>query len=156
MSKSTKSLNKSKPDRAAILTRIDHLIKIGRKEITTKKELEKFSIGSVVSYMNTRNDFKVGGFIMKFCDEYFIYIMPDFITKIRVRYVNILKMWVGNVYEVKNDIVSIVTTPQEKTNFYVKVNDIFIYYGKRQYDIDRFKNSRKYQNIDNWIKYFES
>ncbi|AGF84818.1 hypothetical protein QJ854_gp964 [Moumouvirus goulette] len=62
----------------------------GRKVIKTKKELEQYSIGSLISYVNKRNEFRQGGFVTKITEEYFIYLTPDFQTKYRVRF-NIVK-----------------------------------------------------------------
>ena len=100
-------------DKASTAAKIDTIIENGRKEITTKKQLEKFPIGSLISYMNIDDRFRTGGFIIKFATDYFIYITPDFSTKYRARYSHILKMWAGNVYNTKNDIVIIVASSQE-------------------------------------------
>ncbi len=134
-----------------ITTRIEN----GRKGLTTKKQLEKFPIGSLISYMNVNNVFRPGGFIIKFATEYFIYITPDFSTKYRVRYSHVLKMWAGDVYHTKNDFVSIVQTTHEKTNFPVVVNNITVYYANKTYDAKRFKNTEKYKKIIQWCQYFE-
>lgn len=154
MSKSNKSLNIKKMDKASLSAKISNMIEYGRKEITTKEELEEFPIGSLISYMNKNNIFKTGGFIIKFSDEYFIYIMPDFTTKYRVRYKNVLKMWAGDVYSVKNDIVSIVKSLNKKTNFPVKLDNIVIYYGKNNFDVKRFMNTDKYKNMIKWYEFF--
>ena len=104
MSKSNKTVkyvNKSR-----IETKIQGYLESGRKEITTKTQLEKYPVGSMISYKNKNDDFKQGGFIIKFADNYLIYITPDFTTKYRVWYKNIKTMWVGDVYKTKNDLVS--------------------------------------------------
>lgn len=151
----TKKVYKS-INRAAIAAKIDTLIENGRKEITTKEELEKFPIGSLISYMNKNNIYKLGGFIIKFADEYFIYITPDFTTKYRVRYRNILKIWVGDVYSVTNDVVSLVKTKQKKTKFPVKIDNIVVYYAARLFDFKRFMNTERYRIMNNWFNYFVS
>ena len=148
--KSTKVVNK-----ALFASRIEVMIENGRHEITTKKQLEKYPIGSLISYLNINNVFRPGGFIIKFTPEYFIYISPDFTTKYRARYNHIQTIWVGSVYHTKNDFVSIVQTSQKKTNFPVIVNDIIIYYGKNTFDIKRFQNTDKYKKIIQWCQYFE-
>jgi len=151
MSKSIKVVNK-----ASFALKIDTMIENGRKEITTKKQLEKYPIGSLISYLNNQNIFKPGGFIIKFNPEYFIYITSDFTTKYRARYSHIQKMWVGSVYKTKNDFASIVPTQQNKTKFPVIVNDIVIYYASDTYDVKRFKYTEKYKKIITWCQYFES
>jgi hypothetical protein len=141
-------------NKAIVAAKIDTFVENGRKEITTKKQLEKFPIGSLISYMNIDNVFRSGGFIIKFTPDYFIYITPDFSTKYRARYSHILKMWAGNVYNTQNDIVSIVPASQDKTNFSVVVNDIPIYYAKKSFDAKRFKHTAKYKKIIEWCTYF--
>lgn len=135
---------------------ISNLIDHGRIEISSKDELVQFSIGSTISYININNHFKHGGFIVKFSDDYFIYVTPDFNSKYRVRYKNISKMWVGDVYSTRNDIVSIVKTSQNKTNFPVKINNIVVYYAARNFDKKRYMNTIKYKTMINWYHYFIS
>src|SRR5262245_40366681 len=106
-SKKDSKPSKRKIEKARLEGKIVSFIENGRKEITTKKQLEKYPVGSLISYINKANVFKLGGFILKFSDDYFIYIKPDFQTKIRARYKNIKKMWVGDVYKVKNDLISL-------------------------------------------------
>ena len=128
----------------------------GRKEITTKKQLRKYDIGSLISYINKSNVFKLGGFITKFDDEYFVYVLPDFTTKYKVKYENVKKMWVGDVYNVTNDLVSLVKSTQPATKFEVKVNDIAVYYGKDSFDARRFKCTEKYKRMVAWNEYFNA
>ncbi len=132
-------------EKARLECKIEVFLENGRKEITTKKQLEKYTIGSLISYMNKSNIFRPGGFIIKFAEEYFIYISPDFKTKYRARYKNIQKMWVGDVYKVKHP-----------TNFEIKVNDIIIYYAKDSYDTRRFKHTDKYKRLIAWNDYFNN
>lgn len=150
MSNSAKIVNK-----ALFALKIDTMVENGRKEIITKKQLEKYPIGSLISYLNINNIFKPGGFIIKFKPEYFIYITPDFNTKYRVRYTVIQKMWVGSVYKTKGDFVSIVPTEKPKTKFPVIVNDIVIYYASDSFDVKRFKYTEKYKKIVSWCDFFE-
>lgn len=150
MSKSTKNVLR----KDFIKARISKMIKNGRKEITTKEELEEFSIGSLISYITNNNIFKPGGFIIDFADDYFIYITHDFLQKYRIRYINIKKMWAGDPFIVTNDIVSLVKSSQKKTNFPVKIGDITVYYGQKNFDKDRFRNTDKYQLYLKWYNYF--
>lgn len=145
---------KNKQVKSEIKVKISNLINCGRKEITTKTQLEKYPIGSLISYMNKQNIFKTGGYIIKYTEEYYIYVGIDFTTKYRVRYKNINKMWVGNVYEVKNDIVSLTESKNEKTKFKVTINDVDIYYAKNSYNVKRFLNTEKYERMLAWYNYF--
>ncbi len=136
------------------LTSISRLIAYGREEITTKKELKKFAPGSPISYKNNDNIFKRGGFLIKITKEYFIYITPDFSQKYRVRFANVQKMWVGDVYKLKKDLIYFTKTNRKKTNYPVKINGIDIYYGKNNFDRARFTNTHKYKRMMQWCDYF--
>lgn len=146
--------NKRNIEKARVECKIMTMLENGRKEINTKKQLEKYPLGSMISYMNKSNIFRLGGFITKFAEEYFIYITPDFKTRYRTRYQNIQKMWVGNVYEVTNDLVSIVGTSRNPTKHEVKINDIVVYYGNDSFDAKRFRCTEKYKRMVSWNKYF--
>lgn len=137
-----------------IAVKISDLIERGRKEITSRAELEKFPIGSLISYTNHENHFKYGGFITKFSNDYFIYITFDFTTRYRARYKNISKMWVGNVHTVRNDIISLAPSEQEKTNFPVAVGDIIVYYGTNKFQMKRFMITDRHKILLNWYNYF--
>lgn len=154
MSKSNKSkLSKPMPKdvlAAKILTLIEH----GREEITDKKNLIKFPIGSLISFMSIRGKFYNGGFITDFHNDHFIYILPDYSKKYRAHYKKISTMWVGDVYKVTNDIVSLTKTVQNKSNFPVEVDGIIIYYAARSFDKKRYMNTTKYKNIIQWYNYF--
>ena len=115
MSKTTR-----KPNKDVIKIKIKKMIRNGRKEITSKEELEEFPIGSLISRMNNNNVFKPCGFITKFSDDHFIYITPDLSNKYRVRYDTVQKMWVGNPFKCTNDIVSIVKTKQKTYAIFYK------------------------------------
>lgn len=136
---------------AKILTLIEH----GRVEISSKEELEKYPIGSLISYTkHNNNDLTQGGFVTKFSDGYFIYITLDFSKKYRARYAHIDKMWVGDIYKVRNDIVSLSETTQKKTNIPVKIGDIIIYYAANNFDYKRFVGTNRYKNALAWYNYF--
>lgn len=92
-----------------------------RKVITTKTELETYPLGSLVSYTNHKGIFKIAGFTFKYADTYFIYITLDFKTKYRVKYKNVLKMWIRRPDDYSRDLVSYTRTSQKRTKFSVKV-----------------------------------
>lgn len=151
MSKSTKDIiNKLN---AQDITKINNLIERGRVEISTKKQLEKYQLGSPISYLNRNNIIKQGGYLYKFGDEWFIFITTDFSSKIRVRYKNVSKMWVGDVYKTNGDIVNL-STKQSKTNFPVKIGDTVVHYAPNTFKMKRFMNTEKYQQMVKWYDYF--
>ncbi|AEQ32559.1 hypothetical protein [Megavirus chiliensis] len=144
-------INKNK---AMLSAKIESLIENGRKEIKRQKELEKYPIGSLISYFNKDGVFKIGGFIKNFGDDNFVYLSSDFEKNIRVRYCNVDKMYVGDVFKTKNDIVSIVPYTKTKTNFPVKIGDVVVYYGKNNTMSRRFMHTQKYKRMDQWYKIF--
>ena len=151
----TKNQSKKIVNQDIFKAKVKTMIEYGRKEITTREELEEFPIGSLISYVNKDNAFRHGGFIIKYTEEYFNYITVDFQTKYRVRYVNVRKMWVGDVYKVTKDIISLVATTQNKTNFPIKVDDIIVYYAKNNFDVKRYTSTVKYETMTKWCEYFK-
>lgn len=156
------SINKNK---ATVAAKISNMIDYGRIEITTspqifgqvKKQLELFPIGSLVSYMNSQNIFRSGGFIVKFADDYFIYVNQTFTTKFRVRYKNVLKIWVGDVFKVKGDTISLAKPPSnKKTNFEAIVGNHIVFYAKDNFALKRFINTNKFKNMVKWHNYFKN
>ncbi|QTF48903.1 hypothetical protein qu_974 [Acanthamoeba polyphaga mimivirus] len=157
MSKSIKTHNNINKARFAV--KISNLIEYGREEINspiTKDKVDKYPIGSVMSYTNMMDEFREGGFITNVKDDYFIYVTPDFQTKYRVKYKNIKKIWIGDVFKLKNDVVSLTKTTQEKTNYPVKIGKVVVYYGSNNYDTKRFQNTNKFKRIFEWYNYFNS
>jgi len=137
-------------------TKISCLLEHGRKEITTHKQLQKFPFGSLISYTSNDDVFKNGGFLYKFDknEEWFVYITPDFQTKVRVRYHNVKTMWVGDVFKVSGDLVSLSEPTTKQTNFPVKIGDHIIFYGRSTYHAKRFMHTEKYKRMLNWYHYF--
>ena len=156
MSKTNKKNIVKKPnvDKARINAKILSLVENGRKEVTTQKQLEKYPVGSLISFKTKSGTFRPGGFITKFSDESFIYVTPDFKTKYRGTYENINKMWVGDVYKVKNDLISLAKSTQKSTNFEVKVNDVIIFYARNSFDKKRIISTDKYKRLMMWNEYF--
>jgi len=144
-------INKNK---ALLEAKIKSLIKNGRNEITTINELKKFPIGSLISYENKYGIYKTAGFLWKVSDDYFIYLNLDTDKKTRVRIKNVNKMWAGGVYDVKNDIVSLIPTEKKKTSKPVIVGNTIIYYAKDNYDYNRFLCTSKYKLMEKWYETF--
>lgn len=140
---------------AAIEKKVASLLKNGREEITTKEELENFQPGSLISYINKNNEFKSGGFLVKINKDHLIFVTPDFQSRIRVKYCNIDKMWVGDVFAVTKDILSIQPCKQRVTDFPVKVGGVVIHYCRNEDDIEVYKDTQKYQKINAWMEYFD-
>lgn len=141
-------------DKASIDMKTKRLIQNGRVMVTSKKELEQFPIGSLISHQYNQNLFIKGGFIIKFGDDYFNYITLDFNKKYKVRYCNLEKMWVSSVFECRNDYVSIIKSDKFPTKYSVTICDIPIYFGNTSYDIKRFKSTDRYRLLLQWCDYF--
>lgn len=135
----------------ALKVKISNLIKNGRKEITTKDELEEYPIGALISYITKKGIFRSGGFIDKFEDKSFIYLSAiDFKTRVRVKYSSIQKMWAGDVYKTKNDTVSIIPSTNKQSKYFVKIGDVVVYYAPDSTMITRFKCTKKYDRMIKW------
>ncbi|AYV85352.1 MAG: hypothetical protein Satyrvirus12_6 [Satyrvirus sp.] len=139
-----------------IKTRVEYLLQNGRKEIHTKSELDKFPVGALISYINKHDIFRTAGFLTKVTDDYFIYIQPDLKTRIRVRFKNVKKMYLGTVYETINDLVSIVKTNKKETKFPVIIDNIVVYYANNRYDEIRYRNTEKFCLMLAWFSFFRS
>ena len=63
-------------------------------------------------------------------------------------------MWIGSVYETKNDLVSIVSSQKPKTKFPININNVPIYFATDSYDARRFTYAGKYERIIKWCEYF--
>lgn len=151
-----KNIEPINKNRSLVEAKIEQLIENGRVEITSKKELKQFAIGSLISYMNTNDIFKSCGFLTKITDDYFIYVKPDFESKFKVRFAHVQKIWVGDVYHVKNDLISITKTITERpqSKFEVIINNVIVYYGKDKSDYRRFIHTQKYKIMLMWSKFF--
>lgn len=138
-----------------VRTKIDYMIQNGRVEVPLS-ELKNYPPGSLFSYMNKDNVFRLAGFIVQHADDSLIYIDTDFSQKHRVWFHNIHKIWLGDVYKVtNNDIFSLCDTLHNKTNYPVEINETVIYYAKDKADVKKFKESEKYQKYAKWINYFD-
>lgn len=127
----------------------------GRKVITTYNELKEYKIGSIISYINKNNVLKMGGFLTKITKEYFIYVTPLYDARYRVRFANVKKMYVSDVYEAhKNDFVSLAKAPQDYTRFPAEIMGIPIFYAKSNYELNRFKSTIRYKDLIKWLEYF--
>ena len=146
-------INKNK---SLVKAKIKSMKKNGRKEITTTTQLKKFPVGSLISYMNKKGEFRSGGYLWKCEEDNFIYISVKTKQKIRVKVKNVEKIWVGIVYNVKNDIISITASTKEKTNKPVLIGNVPVYYAKDNYDYNRYICTDKYKIMKKWYKTFNN
>lgn len=141
-------------NKALLEAKVKTMIKNGRKEITSIDELKKFPLGSMISYINKKGKFKSGGFLWKINDEYFIYLILQTNQKIRVRIKYVEKIWIGNVFTTKNDVVSLIKYSGTKTTRPVIVNNIAVYYAKDSHDYNRYICTNKYKLMKVWSDVF--
>jgi hypothetical protein len=137
-----------------VVARQAKMLQNGRKEITTRNEMLEYEIGSIVTYMNKKNVLKNGGFLIEINENDFVYVDIDFDKMHTVKFKNILVIWIGSVFEVVDDIVSLVPSQKPSTNFPVTIAGFTIYYAKNNYDVDRFKATSKYNIRIQWCHYF--
>lgn len=135
-------------------SKINTLIANGRKEIISKKEMLKYPIGSYVSYENVNNIFKQAGFITEICDDYFIYVAPDFKQRKKVYFDFVKRMWVGKVNKVSRDILGLVESKQVPTWYPVYVGNVIVYYARAESDYHRYKRTDKCKRQEAWVEYF--
>lgn len=147
------SINKNK---TRLATRINQLIENGRKEITTRKELCKYPIGSLISFKTVNNVYYSAGFLTRITknNDYFVFITYDFDKKYKVPFNNVSKMWVGSVYKTVNDFVSLVESESLKKKCNCVVDGIIVYSADDPFLISRFKNTQKYQRMIKWVERF--
>lgn len=128
-------------------------VKHGRNEITTKKELEKYPIGSLIAYETRDGRYSKGGFLVEFFDDYFVFVMHDFSKQYKVRYKNILRMWAGDVNVVQKDIISF-DNIDHKTNFPIEIKGKVVKYATNNNTRDRFMCTTKYKIMVQWFDMF--
>lgn len=154
MSKSNGKIEPINKNKALLQAKIKSMIKNGRDEIVSIDQLRGYPLGSLISYMRKNGIFKSGGFLWKMSKDYFIYLNLNTDQKFRVRMKNIDKIWVGSVYDVSNDVVSLVQTDKKKTSKPVTIGDIVIYYAKDGYDYNRYICTEKYKLMEKWYDIF--
>ena len=141
-------------DKALIGARILTMIENGRTEVTTIKQLKKFPIGSLVSYINSSGIFNIGGFLLAIFDDSFSFVDLDFKIRYRVAINKIDKIWIGSVFKVRNDYVSICPSDKKATNFPAIIANIVIFYAPDNYALKRFISTQKYKLAVLWAQRF--
>ena len=111
--------------------KISKMLDNGRIEIFPN-DLEQISKGSLIAYLNNDWTLKPGGFLLEVNDDSFIYLAPNFKKKYRVYLKNVQALYIGDVLKTKNDLISIIETTQEPTNYPVIIEGIIIYYAVDQ------------------------
>lgn len=136
---------------ANAITFVEH----GRKEITDdfKKQAEKFKIGSLIAYETTDGRYTKGGFITEFHPDYLVWIALDFERRYKIRYHNVKRMWLGDVFKVEGDYVGF-KKPDNVTNYEAKIGDYPIKYFKNNRTLSIFLASNKYQTMVKWHNFF--
>jgi len=143
--KNNTELSRINSSPALVQAKINKLLNSGRKEITTKKELEKFPLGSLVSYVTKDGLYRSGGFLRTIQDKYFALQGGNVVNPISfsVQFNNISKMYIGSPVKLAN-------RTDKKTKFEVKINGKVVYYAKSNYDAKRFMGTQKYKRM---VKY---
>ncbi len=108
----------------------------------------------MISYTKPSKIFVKGGFVTEFGEDYFSYITLDFDKVNKVKYKDVLKMWVGSIFEIKNDWISLVPTTNPETKYQIKVAGYVIYNSLNTYNLLRYKTTIKYIRLIKWCEYF--
>lgn len=130
-------------------------IKKGRCEITCYQDLKKFKKGHLISYLNIYGELKRAGFLLHVKKDYFVYLGLDLKTKKKVRYQFVDKMYVGDVYQVKNDIISLFPTIKKPTKYPLIVDGIVINYFTSEFAKKMYEYTQKHQILIKWIEIFK-
>ena len=154
LTKTEKEMSKIRSNKSNSKGKIANLLYNGRVELTTKEELEEYEIGTMISYMNKLKLFVNGGFVTELGSSYFCYVTLDFKRVKKVNYEDVIKMWVGDVFKMVNDWISLVPTQNSKTNYPIEVAGVVIYYSPNRYNMIRFLTTVKYTRLIQWCEYF--
>lgn len=145
---------KSSSQPAYTKTIILSYVKKGRQEISGYSELKFYPVGSIISYVNIHGELKRAGFLTKVTESYFVYISLDFTTKKKVHYQYVKRIYAGNVYCVKNDIVGLASYNKKPTKFPLIVNGILVNYFCSDFRRTLFCMSKKYKTLEKWVETF--
>lgn len=128
--------------------KIKQLIKSGRDVVKTRAELLNYPLGSLVSYITKEGLYRSGGFLRTIKDKYFALQGGNIANPISfcVQFSNVKKMYVGSPIKNANRTV-------ETSNFPVQVGEKIVYYAKSNYDVKRFKATKKYKRMIDYEKY---
>lgn len=146
---------------AVIKAKIETLIDDNnRSKIKTRNELLEYKPGSPISYITKDKIFHCGGFLKKIKTSSFVVVDLKEEKEIVVKFDDVRSMYVGKVDEVVGDIISFSPPDAKETNFPVKLGNFVVYYGRSKFDMRRFKNTKKFKNMEEWFdmfgKYYEN
>jgi len=142
-------------NKALAKTKIDQLVEEnGRSKIKTRSELKEYAPGSLISYVTKDKLFHPGGFLVKIKKEYFVVFQIKNKREINVNFENVRSMYVGNVDDVTDDVISFCNNESKKTNFPVKFGDKIVYYAQSRFDMKRFTNTERFKIIKLWFDMF--
>jgi hypothetical protein len=144
---SLKGVNRSK---ALLKAKIIRMLKNGRQEVNSLENLKTYPIGSLLSYVNKKGTFKIGGYLVQVEDETFVYELLDFSKKFRVKMSHVDAIWIGRVDKLNSDYIDLTPTNRPSTSFPVKIGDSIIYYAKNNYDVQRYCCTDKYISCTKW------
>lgn len=126
----------------------------GRILISTKNELNKYPVGTLISYTNTSDIFFRGGYLIEIHNDSFVYLEPDFDKFHKVNFGDVNFMIVGIVSHVRNDLIDINPTNQKKTCYKVMIGDTVVYFAKSKNDKRKFMKTKLFERSTNWYNYF--
>lgn len=126
--------------------KMKEMIDNGRKIIHSKEELQRYPLGTLVSYVTNSGLYRSGGFLKSLQDEYFTLQGGTFAMPISfpVQYKNIQEMYVGVPIRLLN------RNKDKKTKFKVKLGKKTVYYAKDNYDVKRFMKTKRYKDMAAW------
>lgn len=135
-------------NKASLQAKIETLIKNNRVKIKTRKQLKKYPLGSLISYIKIDGTYRKGGFLENIDKEYFTFQEGD--EPFTELFENIKEMYVGSPVRKLNRKSS------KKSNFPIKIGEDIIYYAKDNFDKSRFMNTSRYKKLEEWHNKYKS
>lgn len=108
-----------------------------------------------ISYITKKGAYRSGGFLTANSEHYFVLLGGQATNKISfsVQYSKIQAIYVRKVKaKTSKKYIKPVPSAHEKTKYVVKVGDVPVYYGKDNFDKNRFMSTKKYAGMMRYHK----
>lgn len=148
-------LQKINSSKKSVAEKIQTLIDKGATKIEYPRKSDFDNMcgkGNLVSYITKDGKYRSGGFIVSWNEDYFAVrggggYGP--IISFSVQYKNIKEAYIRKPSR-KNSPLEPIPTDKPKTNYPVKIDKVTVFYGKNNWEVERFKKSNKYNRMVKW------
>jgi hypothetical protein len=136
----------NKKNRALLKAKIARLTRDGYDLSLNKEELEKRPFG-LITYIDKDDKYEKGGFLKEIKEDSFVWHNYDpEVPDQEIKFEDVKQIYTRSPLRLLN-------RSTKKTNYPVKLGGVTIFYAKDNFDLLRFKNTDRYQQIKKW--YFE-